>query len=1260
MSGTETLSLFFDRRNRIDALELGGFDPSDSPVLISGFTSDPGAPLSNGTTSFANGVLSLTATSFVEVAAVAFANPQNVDLFTISAPEADAEGKGISLVSLSHTPQPQTLYREEFPNGRRSARPLAACGWDASSATGTGSGGSISPTQTVVAAGDLGSGDLGSATASSGGLSFSSASGNLFIGEEATYTSIGIVGSFKSTTLSQGENCDITPVDSMVVDEITFSGFGGNDSPILLSGFPSDPGATLSNGTAVFAGETLTLTATSFAQLATLSFATPPVLSTLNIRCNGTDSGAGGVGIHTLTYRAAIGGLPSTAQIAGIFGDDHAEIFASQSNGDTKAIISTEEDWIDHDPARYTGLELRWEQAGGANGANVEVRPMIEVRGQWFASATSFGTSADNSPFENKSLTLSTAAADWRSVTLSDNSAVLGPPPAGDLSGPITNLGFFADFSADEEDETLLLDRVELVGHPLFPDEEAWTFVSMPDFTNADIADMSGALTGVPAASGWDGGQNGSTAEIEDSFLGLFQSMTSESPDLFLVAGDLVEGEWFKDAAGRQIIGPVNSDANRELAFIEGSYYFYGHYQNAWFGANDLRVIACVGDHELGDNDWGINGANTKLIPTMRSEFSRWFTRFPAGQWSTYTPGGRPDRTSPDFADTPAPLIYPDRPVGSPHEQTAFALRHKDTLIISLDVWQHVGPGTFLYPYGGTVKAELEATQLAWVQNLLAEAEADPTIRHIITQCHTPILQPVLTTASSGMTYIDGESSPLFQAMADYGVDLHFSGEVHDIAASLAHEGVQQIVHGSPPGSRVLNYLLVRVFPDQLDCTIKTGRQYRDTSVPYWQPEDGNGKAGFAEIREPFKASGRITIDKSGPEKVVSDSTGFLANIEHDDYLLHYSFDHPAGTRQMPNEGTLPDLNADGQKKWLGDLDSAWLASPDFGPGKFGNALSFAGVAGNPDQINAGECPTPLAKPRTLAFWLRTSRPGFMNIAGYGDDERPFGEFNAQISADGRLQLDIGAYTAAALGGPVINDGLWHHCAIVVPAWDQSTLGEVLFYVDGVQYAADTTDPGETILTKTTSSRGQMFIGRHPLNTNAPFVGELDDLVLWGRGLGAAELSLLHAFGSSTLAYDVARADPLLKAFRRGEGVEIDGTTWFYVGEDLRGSPGTPYDLDSDYLTPLAPGSGMSTIGSAIDRSLKGRLTNVDRQAATVTLQWNSLPGATYDIEGSDDFIGWDPEPTGLNIPSEGTTTTHELTPTSLPARRFYRITETP
>lgn len=1258
VSGAEILTISFDRKSRIDSLQLANFGASDGIVRINGFAADPGASLSNGSASFANGTLSLTATSFADLAAVSFANPQACDIIAISAPNPTEGANGVALARLDYTPRAQVLYREEFPNGLRRARALEDCGWNGAAAIDPNPTSSISPVQIVVSAADLGSGDLG-ARSSFGGLTFNSNSGNLFVGSEASSASLGIMGSYKDTTLSQGENFAVTTSDGLVVDAITLSGFGINDSPVVLSGFAEDPGASLNNGTATFSGGAVILNATSYAALATVTFANPVIITTLTIRCDTQNAAAGGVGIPSITYRAATLPSASTAHIVGIFGDDHVEVFAAQGDGNGKAIVSTEEDYIDHDPANYSDLELRWEQAGGPNGANTAVRPMVEIGGQWFASSATFPIVSDNSPFETKTLSFHPAAANWLTVILAENSATLGTAPGIDLSGTITDLGFYIDFSADNEDQTVLLDQLELAGHPLDPDNEPWTFVSSPDFTNSDTGDLSGAITGVPASSGWDGGQNATTAEIEDSFLAFFQSMTSEAPDLFLVAGDLVEGEWFKDGAARQLLGPVDSDANRELAFIEGSYYFYGHYQNAWFQANGLRVIGCVGDHELGDNDWPINGANSKLIPTMRNEFSRWFTRFPLGQWSSYTPQGRPDRSAPDFSDTPAPLIYPDRPVGSPHEQTAFAIRHKDTLIISLDVFQHTDPFTEIYPYGITVKPELEAGQLTWVQNLLAEAEADPAIRHIVTQSHTPILQPVLTTQSSGMTYAEGESSELFQAMAARGVDLHFAGEVHDIAAS-SHMGVQQIVHGVPPFSRKLNYLLVRVFPDKLECTIKTGRQSRDTSVPLWQPVSGDNRAGFAEMRELFKPGGQIVIDKSGPEDVISEGTGLLAKIEHDDYLIHFSFDQAPGTRQMPNEGSLPDVNADGMRKWRGDLDVAWRSAEDFVPGKFGNALRFAGVTGDPDEIHAGECPAPINKPRTLAFWIKTSQTGLMDVAGFGDIERFFGEFGAQIASDGRLQLDIGAYTAVAQGAPAVNDGNWHHCAIVVPAWDQATLGEVRFHINGIAYPAETSNPGIQILTKTSSSKGQLRIGRHAGNTDTPFVGELDDFVIWGRALSNAELSLLHAFGDSSLAYDVARADPLLKAFRRGEGVEIDGTTWFFVGADLRGAPGTAYDLDGEFLAPLATGSGMTTQPDAFQRSLRASVPGVSPAGNQVSLTWNSLPGASYTVEGSGDFSGWKAEPGGEAVASQGTSTTHALQYDVLPDRRFYRVIETP
>jgi hypothetical protein len=259
---------------------------------------------------------------------------------------------------------------------------------------------------------------------------------------------------------------------------------------------------------------------------------------------------------------------------------------------------------------------------------------------------------------------------------------------------------------------------------------------------------------------------------------------------------------------------------------------------------------------------------------------------------------------------------------------------------------------------------------------------------------------------------------------------------------------------------------------------------------------------------------------------------------------------------------------------------------------------------------------------------------------------------------DGRLQLDIGNYTAAALGAPRIDDGNWHHCAIVVPAWNQSNLGQVRFHVDGISYPAQTANPSIQILTRTTSFSGHLRLGRHAINTNSPYNGELDDFVIWGRALSTAELSLLHSFGTSSLNYDVAKADPLLKAFRAGRGVVIDDVTWFHVASDLRGASGTAYDLDGDYILPLAAGTGMTTIGSEFQRALKASIPSLDMSGNQITLSWNSLPGASYVIKSCDQLDGeWTDAAVG--IVSQGTSTSHILTE-SLPPRRFYRVIETP
>lgn len=75
---------------------------------------------------------------------------------------------------------------------------------------------------------------------------------------------------------------------------------------------------------------------------------------------------------------------------------------------------------------------------------------------------------------------------------------------------------------------------------------------------------------------------------------------------------------------------------------------------------------------------------------------------------------------------------------------------------------------------------------------------------------------------------------------------------------------------------------------------------------------------------------------------------------------------------------------------------------------------------------------------------------------------------------------------------------------------------------------------------------------------------------------------------------------------------------------------------------------------------LSPRLIAVDLAAGTTTLEWNSVPGATYDIYASDTLEGdpeFDWELLSFAYPSEGNTTTYtETLPEPSPGKRFYVI----
>ena len=741
--------------------------------------------------------------------------------------------------------------------------------------------------------------------------------------------------------------------------------------------------------------------------------------------------------------------------------------------------------------------------------------------------------------------------------------------------------------------------------HPAMAQQ--WSFVSSPDLFNSDIADLSGgsvaaindtfpdpaaysaAMTGLAAPAFTNNGNNSITADMASVYNQLFAEMQTNAggnASTFLVAGDLINGRWPQTSNGL-----INNFGGGNLAgaLDNAADIYYAFHREVARQHGFTDYLGAIGDHDIGDNDWSLNSSRANNVDNMKRAFGR----------AMVDPLGLPATWNGISSTAPAGL--------GEYDEGSFVKQVNNTLFVTVDVFRWEGAGIQQHPWFGSVTPEITGTvgdansHLGWLDAVLTAADNDATIDHVIVQGHTPVLSGVRKQASSGMMMQQRDDSTFWQVLQSHDhqnggkVRMYFGGEVHTVTSTKDPESdIVQLVHGNPPlGSGGTNYVVFNVDGKNISADLYTV-DLDGGGGSYWQVSQGlqGGVGGIA----PGVKTGSLTIDANGANTTY-ETSGHLDFVRNRGVLMHYSFDQFTGNGQASNSGSLTDLF------YAGNLQG----NPTTSPGKIGDALSLDG-AGDFVKTAGGLAPISEGEQRTVAAWINTSESGTAAIFGYGQDNRANGEFNLQLN-NGNLQLHIDNGFTAAANNPAINDGQWHHVAVVLPGNHANDLGDVLFYVDGQEFVANTANPAREIRTFA-GSQSNLHVGANAenLNSGQQFNGLLDDVALWGSPLSSSKLrALVNAGNQPGLNLDTLEMESLFTIFDTQQGIaNVAGINWEFAS-GLSGEGGDLSQTDTQFSLILDEG-GNGVVGTI------GMILTINRD--TGSMVFTNLSGTPVNIDG--------------------------------------------
>jgi hypothetical protein len=201
--------------------------------------------------------------------------------------------------------------------------------------------------------------------------------------------------------------------------------------------------------------------------------------------------------------------------------------------------------------------------------------------------------------------------------------------------------------------------------------------------------------------------------------------------------------------------------------------------------------------------------------------------------------------------------------------------------------------------------------------------------------------------------------------------------------------------------------------------------------------------------------------------------------------MCHWQFNDNSGSLASDSSG----YGYDGQ---LMNMDStAWTT------GKHCGGLSFDGVD-DYVEITGYKGITGGAN-RTCMAWIKTSEVSG-EILTWGKGSSGGNKWIIRIDVTGALRTEVqGGYI---YGNTLINDGIWHHIAVVLNSDGSPNVSELLLYVDG-QLETTTTSAGEPI---NTIADQDVMIGVFGATMTRYFNGLIDDVRIYNYALDPAAI----------------------------------------------------------------------------------------------------------------------------------------------------------